>query len=211
MTCTKLLLKITYIFRLVFLESTCANRTDYIKKALIVQSVSGLLLFFLTDYSAFAQPEELSEEEQQQEDILDFARLTTSIGPEPSNETTSSQVPNSEASEVELTPADFSPIRESAATAREAIQNSDPITAYNALNSAENSLFGVSNKVASNSGETNMTQATQQLNSLQTHIDAARDALVNRDNIKTMEEVNSLDIELFNITGGLENEDADED
>jgi len=189
----------------VFLESTAANRTDYVKSTVIVLLVSGLVLFFLIDYSVFAQPEELSEEEQQG-DTLDFAGLTTSIGPEPPNET-SGQVPDSETVEVELTPADFSPIRESAATAREAIQNNDPITAYNAINSAENFLFGVSNKIAPNSGDTNMTQAAQQLNSLQTYIDVARDALVNRDNIKTMAEVDSLDIELFDITTSLEDED----
>ena len=207
-TYTKLLLKITYAFALVFLESTGTNSTAYVKKTIIVQLISGLLLFHLIDYSVSAQTEDPSEDEQQG-DILDFAGLTTSIGPEPSKETTSGQVPNSETEEIELTPVDFSPIKESAATAREAIQNNDPITAYNALNSAENFLFGVSNKITPNSGEMNLTEATQQLQSLQRHIDASRDALVNRDNLKTMEEVNSLDIELFNFTSSLEDEDED--
>ena len=194
-----------------FLESAGANSTDYVKRAVFVQLVSGLLLFFLADYSVFAQPEKPSKEEQQG-DILDFAGLTTSVGPEPSNESTSGQqIPNSETVEVELTPADFSPIRESASTAREAIQSNDPIMAYNALNSVENFLFGVSNKIAPNSGVANMTEATQQLNSLQAHIDAARDALVSRDNVKTMEEVDSLDTKLFNITSSLEDEGEDED
>jgi hypothetical protein len=187
----------------VFLESAGANRTDYIKRAVSVQLVSGLLLFSFINYSVVAQPGKLSEEEQQ-EDIIDFAGLTTSIGPEPPNETSSGQVPNSETVEVELRPADLSPIRESAATSRKAIQNNDPIRAYNALNSAENFLFEISNEIAPHSGETNLPEATQQLNSLQSYIDAARDALVIRDNIKTMEEVNSLDIKLFNFSSSLE-------
>ena len=56
-------------------------------------------------------------------------------------------------------------------------------------------------------GERNPTAMTEQLNSLQTHLDAARDALVNRDNIRTMEEVNSMDIILFNVARSLEDED----
>jgi uncharacterized membrane protein len=55
-------------------------------------------------------------------------------------------------------------------------------------------------------GERNPTAMTEQLNSLQTHLDAARDALVNRDNIKSMEEINSIDIILFNISRSLEDE-----
>ena len=206
-TCTKLLLKRMCIFRLLFLDAISANRTNYVKRAVSVHLVSALLLVFLINYSVFAQPEELSDKHQG--DVLDFAGLTTSIGPEPSNEITSDQqVPNGETVEVELAPADFSPIRESSSTAREAMQNNDPIAAYSALSSAENLLFGVSNRVASNSGEMNMTEESQQLNSLQRHIDGARDALVNRDNIKAMEEANSLDIELFNITGSLEEDEG---
>ena len=184
------------------LGSIGADRTDYVNRTVIVLFIAGSALFLLINDSVFAQREEFSEQEQQG-DILDFADLTTSIGPEPSGQ----QEPNSETLEVELTRADFSPIRESASTARDAIQNNDPIKAYNALNSAENFLFDVSNKIAPNSGETNLTEATRQLNSLQSHIDAARGALVNRDNIKTMEEVNSLDIELFNFTSNMKDED----
>jgi hypothetical protein len=55
-------------------------------------------------------------------------------------------------------------------------------------------------------GERNPTAMTEQLNSLQTHLDAARDALVNRDNIKSMEEINSIDIILFNVSRSLEDE-----
>jgi hypothetical protein len=183
---------------------TC--QTINIKRTIVIQFAIGLLLlFFPINYSVFAQTRELSEEEQP-EDITDFAGLTTSTGPAPVNGTASDQASSSE-DEVDLTTADFSPIRESTTTAREAIQDNDSTAAYNALNLADNFLFGVIKKIAPEGGEGNPTERTEQLNSLQTHLDAARDALVNRDNIKSMGEVNSIDIELFNITRSLENED----
>ena len=185
-------------------EMTC--QTINIKRTIVIQFAIGLLLlFFPINYSVFAQTRELSEEEQP-EDITDFAGLTTSTGPAPVNGTASDQASSSE-DEVDLTTADFSPIRESTTTAREAIQDNDSTAAYNALNLADNFLFGVIKKIAPEGGEGNPTERTEQLNSLQTHLDAARDALVNRDNIKSMGEVNSIDIELFNITRSLENED----
>jgi hypothetical protein len=55
-------------------------------------------------------------------------------------------------------------------------------------------------------GERNPTAMTEQLNSLQTHLDAARDALMNRDNIKSIEEINSIDTILFNVSRSLEDE-----
>jgi hypothetical protein len=184
------------------------SQTNYIKRTIVVQFAIGLLLlFFPINYSVFAQAGELSEEEQP-EDITDFADLTTSAGsPPPINETPSNPASSNGTDEVDLTTADFSPIRESATTAREAIQDNDSTAAYNALNLADNFLFGVIKKIAPEGGERNPTERTEQLNSLQTHIDAARDALVNRDNIKSMGEVNSIDIGLFNITRSLENED----
>jgi hypothetical protein len=183
------------------------SQTDYIKRTIVVQFAIGLLLlYFPINYSVFAQTRELSEEEQP-EDITDFAGLTTSTGPAPINGATSDPASSSGIDEVDLTTADFNPIRESTTTAREAIQDNDSTSAYNALNLADNFLFGVIKKIAPEGGEGNPTERTEQLNSLQTHIDAARDALVNRDNIKSMGEVNSIDIGLFNITRSLENED----
>jgi hypothetical protein len=183
------------------------SQTNYIKRTIVVQFAIGLLLlYFSINYSVFAQTRELSEEEQP-EDITDFAGLTASTGPAPINGTASDQASSSGIDEVDLTTADFSPIRESTTTAREAIQDNDSTAAYNALNLADNFLFGVIKKIAPEGGEGNPTERTEQLNSLQTHLDAARDALVNRDNIKSMGEVNSIDIELFNITRSLENED----
>jgi hypothetical protein len=137
------------------------SQTNYIKRTIVVQFAIGLLLlFFLINYNVFAQTGELSEEEQP-EDITDFADLTTSTGPAPINGTASDQVSSNAADEVNLTPE---------------------------------------------GGERNPMAMTKQLNSLQTHLDAARDALVNRDNIKSMEEINSIDIILFNVSRSLEDE-----
>jgi hypothetical protein len=137
------------------------SQTNYIKRTIVVQFAIGLLLlFFLINYNVFAQTGELSEEEQP-EDITDFADLTTSTGPAPINGTASDQVSSNAADEVNLTPE---------------------------------------------GGERNPMAMTKQLNSLQTHLDAARDALVHRDNIKSMEEINSIDIILFNVSRSLEDE-----
>jgi hypothetical protein len=174
-------------------QPVMTSQTDYIKRTIVVQFTIGLLfLFFPINYSVFAQTGELSEEEQP-EDTTDFADLTTSAGSPPINGTPSD-------------PADFSPIRESADTAREAIQHNDSTAAYDALNLADNSLFGVINKIASEGGERNPTAMTEEINSLQTHLDSARDALVNRNNIKSIEEINSMDTILFNVTRSMGDE-----
>jgi hypothetical protein len=174
---------------------------------IIVQSAIGLLLLlFPINDSVFAQTGELSQGEQT-EDIMDFADLSTPTDPSPGNGTASDQASSSGIGEVDLTIDDFSPIKDSTATAREAIQNNDSTAAYNALNAAETFLFGITNKIAPGGGQGNPSEMIKQLNSLQTHIDAARDALKNRDNIKTMEEVNSIDIGSFSITRALEDED----
>jgi hypothetical protein len=137
------------------------SQINYIKRTIVVQFAIGLLLlFFPINYSVFAQTRELSDEEQP-EDITDFAGLTTSTGPAPINGSASDQASSNGTDEVNLTPE---------------------------------------------GGERNPTAMTEQLNSLQTHLDAARDALVNRDNIKSMEEINSIDIILFNVSRSLEDE-----
>ena len=183
------------------------SQTNYIKRTTVVQFAIGLLLlFFPINYNVFAQTGELSEEEQP-EDITDFADLTTSAGSPPINGTPSDPASSNGTDEVDLTTADFSPIRESAVTVREAIQDNDSIAAYDALNLADNFLFGVINKIAPEGGERNPTAMTEQLNSSQTHLDSARDALVNRDNIKAMEEINSMDTILVNVARSLEDED----
>ena len=191
-----------YIFCFGITQPVMTSQTNYIKRTIVVQFAIGLLLlFFPINYSVLAQTGE-----EQPEDITDFADLTTSAGPPPINETPSNPASSNGTDEVDLTTADFSPIRESAATAREAIQDNDSTAAYDALNLADNFLFGVINKIAPEGGESNPTAMTEQLNLLQTHLDAARDALVNRDNIKSMEEINSMDTILFNVARSLEDE-----
>ena len=184
------------------------SQTIYIKRTIVVQFAIGLLLlFFPINYNVFAQTQEESDEEQP-EDVTDFAGLTTSTGQAPINGTPTDPASGdgTDEDEADLTTADFSPIRESAATAREAIQDNDSTTAYDALNLADNLLFGVINKIAPEGGESSPTAMTEQLNLLQTHLDAARDALESRDNIKSMEEINSIDTILFNVARSLEDE-----
>jgi hypothetical protein len=199
----QLTLKTYYIFCLISTQPVTTSQLNYVKRTITVQFAIGLLfLLFPINYSVLAQTKE-----EQTDDILDFAGLTTSIGPASTNGAASDQASNSGIGEVDLTTADLSPMRETTTIAREAIQNNDSAATYNAVNSADNFLFGLTNEVASESGERNSMEMTRLLNSLQMHIDAARDALVTRDNIKTMKEINSLDFELFNITRNLDDQD----
>jgi hypothetical protein len=158
----RLPLNIKYIFCFDITEPMMTSQTNYIKRTIVIQFAIGLLLlFFLINYNVFAQTRELSEEEQP-EDITDFADLTTSTGPAPISGSATDQASSNGTDEVNLTPED---------------------------------------------GERNPTAMTDEYGSLQTHLDAARDALVNRDNIKSMEEINSIDMILFNVSRGLEDED----
>jgi hypothetical protein len=204
----KLPLNTKYIFCFDITQPVMTSQTNYIKRTIVVQFAIGLLLlFFPINYNVFAQTRELSEEEQP-EDITDFADLTTAAGSAQINGSPSDSASSNgtDEDEADLTTAEFSPIRESAATAREAIQDNDSIAAYDALNLADNFLFGVINKIAPEGGESSPTGMTEQLNLLQTHLDAARDALASRDNIKSMEEINSIDTILFNVARSLEDE-----
>lgn len=107
-------------------QPVMTSQTNHIKRTIVVQFAIGLLLlFFPINYSVFAQTRELSEREKP-EDVTDFANLTDSIGPAPIIGAASDQASNSGIGEVDLTTADFSPIGESTATAREAIHDNDP-------------------------------------------------------------------------------------
>jgi hypothetical protein len=74
------------------------------------------------------------------------------------------------------------------------------------LNSADNSLFAVilSQKGSQGSGQMTTKTTNEQLNSLQTQIDAVRDGLRNGANMKSLEALNSADSHLFNMTQSLE-------
>jgi hypothetical protein len=82
-----------------------------------------------------------------------------------------------------LTQADFGPVTDNLNTARESLQTNDTTAAYDAVNSVDNTLFGL----ASDQGEQNMKAMTQQFKPLQDSIDSTRDTLRNNDTAKALQ------------------------
>ena len=185
--------------------------------SIVVTCAVALSLLFSTNHNViFAQQQQQREPEEQGENDTDFAGLSTTITVKETmvNESTANQQTRStEIGEIEdptLASADFGPLRENLATIYDALHNNDPNTVYNALNSADESLFALvaSGERVSGGGEgtsitTTATTIAGQLNSLQKHIGAARDALRDGNNVKTMEEANTVGSGLFNITQSL--------
>jgi hypothetical protein len=183
--------------------------------SIVVTCAVALSLLFSTNHNVIFAQQQQQEPEEQGENDTDFAGLSTTITVKETmvNESTANQQTiSTEIGEIEdLTPtsADFGPLRENLATIYEALHDNDPNTVYNALNSADESLFALvaSGERVSGGGEgtTITTTATiaGQLNSLQKHIGAARDALRDGNNVKTMEEANTVGSGLFNITQSL--------
>ena len=98
-----------------------------------------------------------------------------------------------------LTQADFGPVTDNLNTARESLQTNDTTAAYDAVNSAGSGLFGLAN----DQGEQNMKAVLQQFKPLQDSIDSTRDALRNNDTAKTLQQLNTADVELLKITQSL--------
>ena len=98
-----------------------------------------------------------------------------------------------------LTQADFGSFRDNLNTARESLQTNDTTAAYDAVNSADNTLFGLAN----DQGEQNMKAVMQQFKPLQDSIDSTRDALRNNDTAKALQQLNTADVELLKITQKL--------
>jgi NhaP-type Na+/H+ or K+/H+ antiporter len=98
-----------------------------------------------------------------------------------------------------LTQADFGPVTDNLNTARESLQTNDTTAAYDAVNSAGSGLFGLAN----DQGEQNMKAVLQQFKPLQDSIDSTRDALRNNDTAKTLQQLNTADVELLKITQQL--------
>jgi hypothetical protein len=181
---------------------------------IIITCAVALSLLFSTNHNVIFGQQQQTPEEQGENDT-DLAGLSTTITVKETmvNESTANQQTRStEIGEIEdptLASANFAPLRENLATIYDALHNNDPDTVYNALNSADESLFALvaSGERVSGGGEgtTITTTATiaGQLNSLQKHIGAARDALRDGNNVKTMEEANTVGSGLFNITQSL--------
>jgi hypothetical protein len=98
-----------------------------------------------------------------------------------------------------LTQADFGSLRDNLNTARESLQTNDTTAAYDAINSADNELFGLAN----DQGEQNMKALMQQFKPLQDSIDSTRDALSNNDTVKALQQLDTADVELLKISQQL--------
>ncbi len=106
-----------------------------------------------------------------------------------------------------LTQADFGPVTDNLNTARESLQTNDTTAAYDAVNSAGSELFGLAN----DQGEQNMKAVLQQFKPLQDSIDSTRDALRNNDTAKTLQQLNTADVELLKITQSLPDGEQEEE
>jgi len=163
------------------------------------------------DASAQQQDEGESGEQQQEENDIDLAGLSTTMTGEQTltNETTAADQQTVNTEIGGLTSADFETTKENLATVRQGLLDNDTKAALDALNSADNSLFAViiSQKGSQGSGQ---TTTNEQLNSLQTQIDSARDVLRNGNYVKSLEALNTADSQLFNMTQSLEVQDMED-
>jgi NhaP-type Na+/H+ or K+/H+ antiporter len=137
----------------------------------------------------------------QQEAVAQNATTTT-------NQTAGNQTQGGGgAAMANLTQADFGPVTDNLNTARESLQTNDTTAAYDAVNSAGSGLFGLAN----DQGEQNMKAVLQQFKPLQDSIDSTRDALRNNDTAKTLQQLNTADVELLKITQSLPDGEQEEE
>ena len=115
------------------------------------------------------------------------------------NQTAGNQTQGGGAAMANLMQADFGPVTDNLNTARESLQTNDTTAAYDAVNSAGSELFGLAN----DQGEQNMKAVLQQFKPLQDSIDSTRDALRNNDTAKALQQLNTADVELLEITQQL--------
>lgn len=102
------------------------------------------------------------------------------------------------ASTANLTKSDFSPVISSLVAVRQGILNNESITAYDALNSASEEIFGLSQNAA-NGNDTLAEQLTRQLSPVQNTIDNIRDALRDDNATQALRSLNSGDLRLFSV------------
>jgi hypothetical protein len=102
------------------------------------------------------------------------------------------------ASTANLTKSDFSPVISSLVAVRQGILNNESITAYDALNSASEEIFGLSQNAA-NGNDTLAEQLTRQLSPVQNTIDNIRDGLRDDNATQALRSLNSGDLRLFSV------------
>jgi hypothetical protein len=134
----------------------------------------------------------------QQEAVAQNA-TTTTTNQTAGNQTQGGGAAATRAAIGNLTQADFGSLRDNLNTARESLQTNDTTAAYDAINSADNELFGLAN----DQGEQNMKALMQQFKPLQDSIDSTRDALSNNDTVKALQQLDTADVELLKISQQL--------
>lgn len=106
-----------------------------------------------------------------------------------------------------LTRADFDPVGDNLAIAREALQNQDPTSAYNALGSADIDLFGI----ATSQGNQSMATLNIQFEPIRDGLQQAQKALATtNDPSAALDSLNSADVKFFELLNKLPSEEADE-
>ena len=101
-----------------------------------------------------------------------------------------------------MTLADFNAVTNNLITARQGMLSNETVSAYNALNSASNDLFQLSQNAAGDD-ENLVKQIIKQFRPVQTNIDNARDALRDNNSTQALRFLNSADLRLLDITQGL--------
>lgn len=185
--------------------------------AFLLKTTTLLLLFTIVPSASAQQPEDQEEsgEQEQEENDIDLAGLSTSMTGEQTitNETAAADQQIVSTEIADLTSADFETLRDNLVTVREGLLDNDAKAALDALNSADNSLFAVilDQKGSQGNGQMMTTTTTnEQLKSLQTQIDSARDVLRNGNYVKSLVALNTADSQLFNMTQSLEAQDMED-
>lgn len=105
-----------------------------------------------------------------------------------------------------LTRADFDPVGDNLAIAREALQNQDPASAYNALGSADIDLFGI----ATSQGNQSMATLNIQFEPIRDGLQQAQKALATtNDPSAALDSLNSADVKFFELLNKLPSEESE--
>jgi hypothetical protein len=106
-----------------------------------------------------------------------------------------------------LTRVDFDSVGDNLAIAREALQNQDPTSAYNALGSADIELFGI----ATSQGDQNMATLNIQFEPIRDGLQQAQKALATtNDPSAALDSLNSADVKYFELLNKLPSEESEE-
>jgi phosphoenolpyruvate-protein kinase (PTS system EI component) len=124
---------------------------------------------------------------------------TNATGTNQTTEATASQFGN-------LTAAGLDGVLSDLREARDSILDNDTGQAYNFLGFADNGLFGVAEDV----GPQNMASFQQQLTPVRDAIQKVRDALVQNEIAKALEELNTVDVAILKVVQALPTEEEEE-